>query len=188
LRTALAEHSGLGELRRLLLTQFAERRDVLKADGALRLVEAVCREDPIPAAPRLRQAVERLRANAHELTELRLLTDLRLGAVPGPPAELAKMERLLGGDGAALATRLGLTPDAPPAAARAVLVELHTHWRRIAQHPLTDPALARAAQVLQRTCEGLDTGGPPPPPRPGPADVERTVSLRVPPRPGGPRP
>ncbi|OXM63537.1 GTPase [Amycolatopsis vastitatis] len=189
LRTALAEHSGLGELRRLLLTQFAERRDVLKADGALRLVEAVCREDPIPAAPRLRQAVERLRANAHELTELRLLTDLRLGAVPGPPPVLAKMERLLGGEGAALTTRLGLAPDAPPSAARAALTELHTHWRRIAQNPLTDPALARAAQVLQRTCEGLDVGGPPPQPsRPEPVDVERTVSLRVPPRPGGPRP
>ncbi|WP_370964384.1 GTPase [Amycolatopsis sp. cg9] len=187
LRTALADRSGLAELRRLLLTQFAERRDVLKADGALRLVEAVCREDPIPAAPRLRQAVERLRANAHELTELRLLTDLRLGAVPGPPAALAAMERLLGGGGAAITTRLGVSPDTPPATARAALTEQHTHWRRVAQNPLTDPALARAAQVLQRTCEGLDVGPPPPPPpRPQPPDAERTVSLRVPPRPGTP--
>jgi hypothetical protein len=155
LRAALHERSGLSRLRRLLLTQFAQRRDVLKADGALRVIEAVTRTDPIPAAPRLRQAVERLRTGAHELTEFRLLTELRLGSINAPPEQLAAMERLLGGQGATIPDRLGIRPDTPPEQARTVIGGLHGHWRRVAQNPLTDPTLSRAAQVLQRTCEGI---------------------------------
>jgi dynamin family protein len=155
LAAVLREHSGLDELRGLLMNQFAGRRDVLKADGALRLIDAVTREDPIPAAPRLRQAVERLRVGAHELAEIRLLTELRVGSVPGPPEQLTAMERLLGGNGTAIPDRLGLRRDAPAADIQAVVAGLHSHWRRVAQNRLADPALSRAAQVLQRTCEGL---------------------------------
>jgi hypothetical protein len=155
LRAALREHSGLAELQHLLLTQFARRRDVLKADGGLRAIEAVVRADPIPAAPRLLQAVERLRAGAHELTELRLLTELRMGAVTAPPAQLAAMERLLGGQGDSITDRLGLAEDSPVATVNAAIAGLHAHWRRVAQNPLHDPSLGRAARVLQRTCEGL---------------------------------
>jgi hypothetical protein len=151
----LRERSGLTELRRLLLTQFAQRRDVLKADGALRAIEAVTRTDPIPAAPRLRQAVERLRAGAHELAEIRLLTELRMGSVAGRPEQLAVMERLLGGQGSSVVNRLALRPDSPVETVHAAITGMHAHWRRVAQNPLTDPSVARAAQVLQRTCEGL---------------------------------
>lgn len=151
----LRERSGLTELRRLLLTQFAQRRDVLKADGALRAIESVTRTDPIPAAPRLRQAVERLRAGAHELTELKLLTELRMGSVQAPPDQLAVMERLVGGQGASLADRLNLRPDTPFETVQAAITGMHGHWRRVAQNPLIDPSVSRAAQVLQRTCEGL---------------------------------
>jgi 50S ribosome-binding GTPase len=169
----LRERSGLTELRRLLLTQFAQRRDVLKADGALRAIESVTRMDPIPAAPRLRQAVERLRAGAHELTELRLLTELRMGSVQAPAEQLAVMERLLGGQGAAIADRLNLRPDTPVETVQAAITGMHGHWRRVAQNPLIDPSVTRAAQVLQRTCEGLAAAirsVPPgrPPQRPGP--------------------
>jgi hypothetical protein len=179
----LRERSGLNELRRLLLTQFAQRRDVLKADGALRAIESITRNDPIPAAPRLRQAVERLRAGAHELTELRLLTELRMGSVQASAEQLAVMERLLGGQGASLADRLNLRPDTPLETVQAAITGMHGHWRRVAQNPLIDPSVSRAAQVLQRTCEGLaaairstPNGPPPGPPRGGP------------PRPPGPPP
>ncbi|TDQ00749.1 dynamin family protein [Labedaea rhizosphaerae] len=155
LAALLRAHSGLDELRGLLMNQFAGRRDVLKADGALRLIDTVTREDPIPAAPRLRQAVERLRVGAHELAEIRLLTELRVGSIPGAPEQLAAMEQLLGGNGTAVLDRLGLRRDAPREDVQAVLTGLHSHWRRVAQNRLSDPALARAAQVLQRTCEGL---------------------------------
>jgi hypothetical protein len=151
----LRERSGLNDLRRLLLTQFAERRDVLKAESALRVVDAVTRADPIPAAPHLRQQVERLRASAHELAEIRLLTQLRTGQVPAAPDELARMERLLGGEGTATLTRLGLPAGASDAEIDATIAGLHTRWRRVGANRFTDPALARAATVLERTCEGL---------------------------------
>lgn len=167
LRMALHQHSGLADLRHLLLTQFAERRDVLKAETALRTIDMVTRTDPIPAAPRLRQAVERLRAGAHELAEIRLLTELRTGNIAGPPEQLAAMERLLGGHGTSFAARLGLAPNATAEDTRVIITGLHAHWRRVAQNPLTEPNLARAAQVLQRTCEGL-AASPQLRPRPGP--------------------
>jgi hypothetical protein len=164
LSAVLRDHSGLSELRRLLLTQFAARRDVLKADGALRAIESIARTEPIPAAPRLRQAVERLRAGAHELTEIRLLTELRMGSVAAPPEQLAAMERLLGGQGGSVTDRLNVAPNTPAATVQAAIGGMHGHWRRVAQNPLTDPSLARAAQVLQRTCEGLAAFVNTPPP------------------------
>lgn len=203
LRDAMRAGSGLTELRGLLLSQFAQRRDVLKADGALRAIESVVRLDPIPAGPRLVQGVERIRASAHELTEIRLLTELRMGAVTAPPEQLAVMERLLGGHGTAMAARLGLPPDAPGDMAVVVIEGLHRNWQRVAQDRLTDPALARAARVLQRTCEGLAAAAhpprqPPSPPRqprwptadeptqhlPAPAAATRPIVL--PPRPQRP--
>jgi hypothetical protein len=157
----LARRSGLPELRRLLLTQFAERRDVLKADSTLRTIDAVTRADPIPAAGALRQQVERLRVGAHELAEIRLLTELRTGQVPAAPDQLVHMDRLLGGAGSAVATRLGLAPDAPPAEVREAVTASLAYWRRIARSPLTEPTLVRAAEVLLRTCEGLAATLPP---------------------------
>jgi hypothetical protein len=162
----LTRRSGLAELRRLLLTQFAERRDVLKADNALRTVDAVTRADPIPASGRLRQEVERLRIGAHELAEIRVLTELRAGQIPAAPEQLAPMDRLLGGDGSAASVRLGLPGDAPADELRRAVDGFHAYWRRVARSPLTEPVLARAADVLLRTCEGLAAGLAPEPPAP----------------------
>jgi hypothetical protein len=151
----LVVHSGLPELRRLLLTQFAERRDVLKAETALRMVDSVTRADPIPPAAKLREQVEQLRASAHELAEIRLLTELRTGQTTPPPDQLLPMERLLGGYGTAATTRLDLPADTSPADLGKAIADRHAYWRRITLNPLVDPSLTRAAQVLQRTCEGL---------------------------------
>jgi hypothetical protein len=151
----LTNASGLPRLRRLLLTQFAERRDVLKADSALRAIDATARTDPIPAAPELRRRVERLRAGAHELAEIRLLTELRTGHVPASPEQLSWLERLLGGHGTAVAVRLGLPPDTPADEVAAVNATHHARWQRLARNPLTAPELARAATVAVRTCEGI---------------------------------
>jgi hypothetical protein len=151
----LTNASGLPRLRRLLLTQFAERRDVLKADSVLRAIDSTARTDPIPAAPELRRRVERLRAGAHELAEIRLLTELRTGHVPASPEQLSWLERLLGGYGTAAAVRLGLPPDTPTDEVTAVNATHHARWQRLARNPLTAPELARAATVAVRTCEGI---------------------------------
>jgi hypothetical protein len=155
LAALLTRRSGLPELRRLLLTQFAERRDVLKADSALRTIDAVTRADPVPEAQHLRLEVERLRVGAHELAEIRLLTELRTGQVPAAPDQLVHMDRLLGGEGSAVTTRLGLAPDASGTDIADAIAAVHGYWRRIARSPLTEPVLVRACDVLLRTCEGL---------------------------------
>jgi hypothetical protein len=151
----LTNASGLPRLRRLLLTQFAERRDVLKADSALRAIDATARSDPTAAAPDLRRRVEQLRAGAHELAEIRLLTELRTGYVPASPEQLSWLERLLGGHGTAATVRLGLPPDAPTDEVAAANATHHARWQRVARNPLTAPELARAATVAVRTCEGI---------------------------------
>ncbi|MFI2758907.1 dynamin family protein [Streptomyces echinatus] len=152
---ALAEHSGLTRLRTLLSSQFAERRDVLKAESALRAVDAVTAADPVPEAAALRRSMERIRVNAHEFTEIRMLTDLRTARVPAKADQIARMERLLGGEGGAASTRLNLPAAATGDAVRAAIGAEHAYWARLARHPLTRPDLARAATVAVRSCEVL---------------------------------
>ena len=113
------------------------------------------RADPVPEAQHLRLEVERLRVGAHELAEIRLLTELRTGQVPAAPDQLVHMDRLLGGEGSAVSTRLGLAPDASGTDIADAIAAVHGYWRRIARSPLTEPVLVRACDVLLRTCEGL---------------------------------
>jgi hypothetical protein len=99
---------------------------------------------------------------AHELAEIRLLTELRTGQVPAAPDQLAHMDRLLGGEGSAVTTRLGLPADASGTDIADAITALHGYWRRVARSPLTEPVLVRAADVLLRTCEGLSAASPRP--------------------------
>ncbi|WP_052411649.1 dynamin family protein [Streptomyces sp. NRRL S-118] len=151
---ALAEHSGLTRLRTLLTSQFAERRDVLKAESALRVIDAVTGSDGIPAAGALRRRMEEIRVNAHEFTEIRILSDLRTARIRAK-AQLARIERVLGGEGTDVTTRLNLPVTASPARVREALDAEHAYWGRLARHPLTRPDLARAATVALRSCEVL---------------------------------
>jgi hypothetical protein len=77
LSAALVEHSGLDALRNVLLSQFAERRDVLKARSGLLAVEGAVRASPAPGSDALMNEVERITAGAHEFQEIRLLNALR---------------------------------------------------------------------------------------------------------------
>ncbi|MEU6592095.1 dynamin family protein [Streptomyces sp. NPDC046881] len=152
---ALAEHSGLTRLRTLLSSQFAERRDVLKAESALRVVDTVTSADPIAEAAVLRRRMEQVRVNAHEFTEIRMLTDLRTARIPAKAAQLDRMERLLGGEGIGVTARLNLPAAATGDRIREALAVEHAYWGRLARHPLTKPDLARAATVAVRSCEVL---------------------------------
>ena len=102
----LVARSGLVELRRVLATQFSERRDVL---GALALIalERVLTVDPQPGAAPLAAEVERILAATHDFAELRLLSDLRWRVVKLPREQAEEAERLLGGQGGAAAARYG---------------------------------------------------------------------------------
>jgi hypothetical protein len=151
----LVRRSGLDELRTVLATQFTERRDVLKARSALLLVERTLREEPRPDTHELAGEVERIMAGAHEFRELRLLAELRAPDVALPPDARSDAERLLGGHGAATPNRLGLEPDADPAALREAVTAALARWQRRAQSPLSDRAATDRARVVVRSCEGM---------------------------------
>ena len=96
-------------------------------------------------------------AGAHEFRELELLNDLRRGTVELDDDRRERMERLLGADGGALRTRLGLQPDAAPAEVHEAVLASHTHWRTLSEDPLAERRLRRSAATLARTCEHLLT-------------------------------
>ena len=152
----LFEQSGLAELRRVLMSQFAARRDVLKAQAALQALGQRLRTSPPPSgADKLLFELERQRSTAHVFTEIQLFAAIRAGAVPFNDHEVDAVERLLGAEGYSPTVRLGLPDDATPEQIREVLNERIRAWRSRAENPLANRELSDAAQVLVRTCEGM---------------------------------
>jgi hypothetical protein len=154
LATELVRRSGLDELRAVLLSQFAERRDVLKARSALVALDNLLHGSPAPGSETLAGELERVSAGAHDFAELRLLNAIRQGAVRVKPAEAEEMERLLGAGGSALHARLGMEPGVGGAELRDELLATIARWQRRAENPLSSRDAADAARVLIRTCEG----------------------------------
>ena len=156
LASELVLRSGLVELKQVLLTQFAARRDVLKARSALLALESLVRETPVAGTDQLAAELERVAAGAHEFAEVRLLNALRAGAVKGVKApEAEEMERLLGAEGSTAAMRLGLEPGASTGDIRTALQNAIGRWQRRAENPLSSREAADASRVLIRTCEGM---------------------------------
>ncbi len=155
LSTELVRRSGLVELRDVLLSQFAQRRDVLKARSALLALESVLHEFPVAGRENLSSELERITAAAHEFAEIRLLNALRSGGVKVKPAEVQEMERLLGAEGTAVHTRLGLAAESEPSELRRALGNAIGRWQRRAESPMSSREVADAARVVIRSCEGL---------------------------------
>jgi hypothetical protein len=155
LAAELVRRSGLTELQEILAVQFTERRDMLKARSALLAIERVLAEQPRPGSDKLAGEVERILAGAHEFREGRLLAALRSGAVSLPAPVLAEAQRLLGGQGAAPALRLGLDEAAHPEDLRAAALASLGRWQRRAESPLSTRTVVDACRVVVRSCEGL---------------------------------
>jgi hypothetical protein len=156
----LVRRSGLHELVRTLGALFNERAGLLKARSALAVVEQIARELPTEGSTALLGDIERITAGAHEFVELGLLGKLRGGGIPLDPDACAEAERILGGSGSAPADRLGLPADASAADLRAAASDVLTRWRRRADNPVSIRAVADAARIVARTCEGLLAGLP----------------------------
>ena len=150
----LRRRSGLDELRRELATQFAGRRDLLKARSTLAALGELTRRVPGPGTATLAADVERVVAGAHELAELRLLTAVRAGALRLDEDEEVEIERLVG-PRASVADRLGLPVDATADQVRAAALAAHGRWATRAESPLSSVAVADAARVVQRSYEGM---------------------------------
>lgn len=155
LAAELVRRSGLGELRGVLDTQFAERQELLKARSALLAVELVLAREPRPAAAPLHAELERVLAGAHEFAELRLLAALRSGAVRLPTEALTEAERLLGADGGTASTRLGLAPAAAEGELHAAALDAVGRWQRRAESPMSSRAVSDASRLVVRSCEGI---------------------------------
>jgi hypothetical protein len=155
LSTELVRRSGLVELRDVLLSQFAQRRDVLKARSALLALEGVLHEHPRPGSDRLATELERITSGAHEFAEIRLLNALRAGGVKVKAQEASEMERVLGAEGGGLHTRMDLSPEADLSEIRRALQNAIGRWQRRAESPMSSREVADAARVLIRTCEGM---------------------------------
>ena len=149
--------SGIHELREVLASQFASRRDVLKARSALVAVERAVRADSGAGRERLLAEAERIESSAHVFAELHLLQGLRSGELELPDDEIEVTERLLGASGTTLAERVGLPVDAGADDVRAALVGALDRWQQRAESPLSSRDVARASRVLVRSCEGMLT-------------------------------
>lgn len=153
---AMVRRSGLDELLALLDAQFQARADHLKARSALVAVDHILRKRPRPGADGVAAALERVRAGAHELTELALLAQARTTGLPLRDADTAtEAEVLLGGRGPGVRERLGLTAQASDAEVRAAATERLRRWRTLSESPATDRAAAQVCRVVVRSCEGV---------------------------------
>lgn len=141
--------------------QFARKltawRPVLVARRAI-----VSMTDLVRADHPLGGAVERIRAEAHEIKELDLVDELergesRLLRSAGPT--VVDAVRLLGGYGADPRARLALAPDADDGQVRASAEQAVQRWRALAEHPATGGRDRAACEVLVRSAEGILKAG-----------------------------
>ncbi|MDQ0734032.1 dynamin family protein [Arthrobacter agilis] len=151
----LARRSGLDLLLALITRQFDARSSTLRARTALAGLETLVRTHPRAGSAALVPGIERIKANAHEIRELQLLSALRSGQVPLPASVMADAERLIGGSGVAGAERLALAPDASRDDIRAASLAELDRWRTFTENPLLDRGALEACHVVMRSCEEL---------------------------------
>jgi len=155
----LVRRSGMGEVSRILTTQFAARADALKARSALiTLRHELTRHvgEATPGAAELATRVEvRLRSH-HDVEELGLITTLHTD----PPPELAdglaaEAEVILGGAGTSAADRLRRSPDVDPDTLRADALGGVQRWRLVQSDPVSGEATRNLCRVVIRSLEGI---------------------------------
>ena len=145
--------SGITRLREVLARDVVARRDLLKARSALVGLDRLLVAHPVDGSDALAARLEALTASSHEVAELRLLTEVRAGAVALPDDLLAEVERVL--SGGVVADRLGLGPEADAAAVQAAIVDGAQRWRRRAEFAATPKPVRDASAVLVRSYEGM---------------------------------
>lgn len=155
LAAELLRTSGVEDLRHILETQFAARRELLKARSGLNALEAALRSGDVDTATRerLSGAVEAIEAGAHEFAEARLLNAVRARMVAVEIDDAT--ERLLGASGTDARSRLDLPPVAADGDVRAAATEALQRWRAAAESPLSTQDDRQFARVLVRSCEGI---------------------------------
>jgi hypothetical protein len=151
----MVRRSGLTELREAIGRYFTDRAEILKARSALVALESILRRQSRPGAVDLLAWVEYLLASTHDFRELRLLAALQDPQL-GFDADLtAQAHRLAGGNGTALAARLGMDDDAGHTELWGLGSQALSRWQNRAEDPLSSLDQRRAAAVVVRSCEGM---------------------------------
>lgn len=155
----LLRRSGVPRLTDAVVATYARASDLLKARTALTGLERLLAAEPRPDTD-LARRLEATLLSAHDLHELRLVTRLRAGGLPGlDSAEVERALRLAGAHGRGDAERLGLVGGrhslVDPEMLEQVALEELAHWRRVADDPLAGRALREGARTLARTCEAI---------------------------------
>jgi len=152
----LVRASGVADLQRALHVQLIGRSQPLKARSALAALTALLSSRAWPQRDTLTTRAEMIASSAHEIAEVRLLTELWLGELKlRDDAQADELERLLGGRGITPTERLDLPPDAGFDEVSNAALEARHRWSQVAEHPMSSMAVKAAARGAVRTCEGI---------------------------------
>jgi hypothetical protein len=152
----LVQHSGLANLRQLLVRHFAPRARVLQARTAITSLRAIARsiKDTAPSvAADIDRRVEQVEATTVQFAQVRAAHLVGSGAVNMTPSERSELEMLL--SGVAPVAMLNLPPTATPDDVRAAALQGITKWRTAAGDPLADPTYIEVCDVAARTLEQI---------------------------------
>ncbi|WP_406689449.1 hypothetical protein REH65_25635 [Saccharopolyspora sp. ID03-671] len=151
-RVEISESSCADDVARRLVTWapvLAARRAITSARALL---------PGLPADHPLRWSVDRIAAEAHEITELDLLDELLSGETRLLRGVADDAARLLGAEGTDPRSRLGLEPEANDEQVSVAAQRAANRWRAHAVRPITGGRDASVCDVLIRTAEGLLSG------------------------------
>ena len=158
LSARLADVSGLGRLREVVVRQFDARARVLKARSAVAALREIFQRDDCRDGPSLLRQLEQITAGAHEFEEVRILLELRAGELSLSAERETELDRLMGGSGHDPWSRLGLPQGSSSEAVREAAIGALTRWQRVERHPLSSRPAQIAARAATRTVEGLLAG------------------------------
>ena len=153
----LVRRSGLGEVSRILTTQFAARADALKGRSALlTLRHELGPHQGEPAVANLLARVEVCLRSHHDVEELTLVTTLRTAPPPELTGELvAEAEVILGGGGTSAAERLRRDPSTGADVLVDDAVDGVQRWRLVQSDPASGEATRNLCRVVIRSLEGI---------------------------------
>ena len=151
----LVQQSGMNELQQFVREQFRTRGADLKVRGVLDGLEQVLREHPREGTREILGGIERIRATAHTLRELSLLSQARASGLPLRSTDATLAERIIGGEGTAPTARLGLEEDADEALIQEEADSQLAYWRSLSQSPLTERAAVEVCRVVIRSLEQI---------------------------------
>ncbi len=131
---------------------------MLKARSTLATVSALATLDGGAKGRMLRDMIRDIENAAHELVEIRLLSQLRTDP-SGLGDDATEARRVLGNDGPDPHARLGLRATASPEEVREAAITMIGKWRMLAEDPLIDNEARDVARGVIRTCEELAVAG-----------------------------